>query len=227
MAFVLQNWSRASVALNTGLNANAQNGPTLFTYQHATDNIGVISGADYFADVVYELAVNDIMFINAADGFYTRRVSAVDKAAGTATVENIGLHDHVSTAITAAEFNGMYAAPKLLLPAMGANTLIALHKVVFEVEYGGAQFANGGVVAVQYGNTVNGAGHKASDDIAAAIFIGIDGDAAVGAEGLLAVGDAGDIINQGLYLSNATGAFDTGTSDMIAHIWYSVMNTAI
>lgn len=227
MAFTIQNWARQSVALNTGLDAQNENGPTLFTYQSQTDNIGTISAANYFADVAYELAVHDLIFVNASDGFFTRRVTAVNASAGTVTVENVGLFDQTSVAITAAEFNGMYAAPKLLIPAAGANTLLVLHRIVFEVEYGAAQFANGGNVAVQYSNTANGGGHAASATIAAASFTGINADAVVGAEGALAVGDAADTINEGLYLSNATAAFDTGDSDMIAHVWYSVMTTAI
>jgi len=32
-------------------------------------------------------------------------------------------------------------------------------------------------------------------------------------------------VNKGLYLSNITGAFTTGNSAMVAHIWYRIIPT--
>ena len=132
-----------------------------------------------------------------------------------------------SVTVTAAQFNGMYAAPKLLVAAGGANTLHIVHDVAYEVDFVAAQFASGGAVAVQYDSTVNGAGTAASATIAAATFNGFAADSTIGAVGALASAASTTTVNKGLYLSNATGAFTTGDSIVHVHITYSTVTTAV
>lgn len=132
---------------------------------------------------------------------------------------------YVKVSMSAAEFLGMYAAPKELVAAGGANTLHQVKQVVFEVDYGGAQFANGGVVAVQYDSTANGAGAPASATTAAAVFNAFAADGVVGAAGSLASATAANTVNKGLYLSNQTAAFITGSSTVDVHLWYSTVTT--
>lgn len=132
--------------------------------------------------------------------------------------------NYTTVAITAAQFNGMYAAPKLLVAAPGANKLIVLDKVQLLMTYGSAAYAAGGVAAVQYDSTANGAGVIASTTLAAATFqatasTGWNFNAGVVAETFTTC------VNKGLYLSNITGAFTTGDSDMVAHVWYKVIPT--
>ncbi len=145
-----------------------------------------------------------------------------DAAVTSAKVSPL-LVQYATVPITAAEFNGMYAAPKLLLAAGGANTLLSLNQIVLEATYGAAQFAAGGAVAVQYDATVHGAGPLASSAIAAASFTGIAANSVVGADASLAVATKAATVNKGLYLSNLTAAFTTGDSTFVAHIWYSVL----
>ena len=133
----------------------------------------------------------------------------------------------VTVAMTAAEFNGMYAAPKLLVAAGGANTLHVVHDVAYEVNFVSAQFAAGGAAAVQYDSTVNGAGTLASAAIAAATFNGFAADSTIGAVGALASSASTTTVNKGLYLSNLTGAFTTGDSTVNVHITYSTVTTAV
>lgn len=132
--------------------------------------------------------------------------------------------NYTTVAITAAEFNGMYAAPKLLVAAPGANRLLVLDKVDLLMTYGAANYAAGGVVAVQYDDTVNGAGVIASTTRAAADF------QAAASTGFVFNGGVvpqtfSTCVNQGLYLSNITGAFTTGDSTFVAHIWYKDIPT--
>lgn len=131
---------------------------------------------------------------------------------------------YTSVAITAAQFNGMYAAPKLLVAAGGANTLLVLDKVDLLMTYGSANYAAGGVAAVQYDSTANGAGVIASSTLSAATF------QAAASTGFVFNGGVvpqtfSTCVNKGLYLSNVTGAFTTGDSAMVAHIWYKVIST--
>lgn len=131
--------------------------------------------------------------------------------------------------LTAAQFNGMYAAPVQLIAAPGANMMISVDKVVLQMTFGSADFASGGVVAAQYGNTIHGAGTAATNTEAAADFFaaastvfqfnGISGNT-VGAL------PTANVSNAGIFLSNATGAFTTGDSTFIAKVYYKLVNLA-
>lgn len=135
---------------------------------------------------------------------------------------------YVAVPVTAAEFNGMYAAPKLLIAAGGANTLIVIERAVLAMTFVAAAYAAGGVVALQYDNTVHGAGVAASNTEAAADF------AAAASTSFAFNGVAGDTVgalpfsttvNKGIYISNATGAFTTGDGTWVMHLWYKVIPT--
>jgi len=132
---------------------------------------------------------------------------------------------YLAVPITAAEFNGMYAAPKLLVAAGGANTLIVLDKLDLLLTFGSAAFAAGGVAAVQYDSTANGAGVIASTTRAAADFFVVASTGFGFNMGVVAQTFT-TCVNKGLYLSNITGAFTTGTgSSLVAHIWYKIVPT--
>jgi hypothetical protein len=101
MAFNDSRWTRQTLAFNSGrvvTDAGPENGPAIFTYASATDNIATVTAADYFAPVVYDLAVGDLIFIDAsdADGIYL--VSAVDRDLGTISVVSYGPAGAVATA---------------------------------------------------------------------------------------------------------------------------------
>lgn len=102
MAFNDQRFTRQTLAFNSGrvtIDGPAfTNGPALFSYASATDAIATVTAADYFADVVYDLAVGDLIFIDAsdADGIYL--VDAVDRDAGTVSVVSYGPAGAVATA---------------------------------------------------------------------------------------------------------------------------------
>jgi Repeat of unknown function (DUF5907) len=139
---------------------------------------------------------------------------------------------YAAVAITAAQFNGMYAAPKLLVAAPGANKLIVLERAVLAMTFVSAAYAAGGVVAFQWDSTVHGAGQHASNTEAAADFFAAASSAFmfVGNSGNASTVDGGLVpftanVNKGLYLSNLTGAFTTGDSTWIAHLWYKIIPT--
>jgi len=180
------------------------------------------------------LAVGDVMHVhgNDANGMYV--VTSITTNVTLATYAAIGsissaqvnpnLIQYASVAITAANFNGMYAAPHLLLAAGGANTIHVLDKIRIVMTYGAAAFAGGGVAAVQFDSTANGAGVIASSTLAAAAFQ----DTASTVWSMNAgVVDApfSTCANKGLYLSNITGAFTTGDSDSVVHLWYKTIAT--
>jgi hypothetical protein len=195
------------------------------------------------------LSVNDVIYImgNDAAAMYTFTAVttavtvSVFAAAGTVGTANItdlsvttgklaadavtsakmsaDMLKYAAVAVTAAEFNGMYAAPKVLVAAGGADTLLVLDRVLLAMTYGAAAFAAGGVAHVQYAATANGAGIIASTTLAAASFQDTASTVYSFNAGVVEYPFA-TVANQGLYLSNITGAFTTGDSDFVAHVWY-------
>jgi len=136
----------------------------------------------------------------------------------------LNMLQYATVTFSAAQFNGMYAVPRELVAAGGANTLIVLDKLQLLMTYVSANYASGGVVAVQYDSTANGAGVIASSTLAAATFqaaasTGFNMNAGVVAETF------STCVNKGLFLSNVTGAFTTGDSTFVAHVWYKIVAT--
>ena len=131
---------------------------------------------------------------------------------------------YVSVTMSAAEFNGAYATPHLLLAAQGANTIISLEGAYLLMTYATTQFANGGVAAIQYDSTIHGAGVLVSTTQAAANFFDAASTALYFNPGVVKQPFT-TAVNKGLYFSNLTGAFDTGDSTFVWHIWYRVLPT--
>ena len=133
--------------------------------------------------------------------------------------------NYAAVPVSAAEFNGMYAAPKVLVAAPGANRLLVLDKLDLLMTYGSAAFAVGGVVAVQYDVTANGAGVIASTTRPAADFFATASTGFGFNMGVVAQ-TFSTCVNKSLALSNITSAFTTGTgSSFVAHIWYKNIPT--
>jgi hypothetical protein len=136
------------------------------------------------------------------------------------------LTKYAAVAITAAQFNGMYTAPKLILAAGGANTLIVVHRAILAMTFVSAAYAAGGVVGFQYDSTVHGAGVAATNTEAAADFFaaastsfqfeGVSGNT-------VAISPFTTSVNKGIYLSNLTQDFTTGDGTFVCHLWYSII----
>lgn len=313
MAFDINRFVRVTLAFNSGRITTAfnpsvtpafSNGPAVFTYASSVDALAVVDAANYFADVVYDLAVGDIIIAVASDASNMLQVNTVDRDAQTVTVVGftpsgsvdtanivngavtnakvnaaaaidfsklaaltsgnilVGSAGNVATsvtmsgdatiiasgaltiangavtsaklaatglqyttvAITAAQFNGMYATPKLLVAAPGANKILVLDKVDLLMTYVSANYAAGGVVAVQYDSTANGAGVIASTTLSAATFQAAASTGFMFNTGVVAQTFT-TCVNKGFYLSNVTGAFTTGDSTFVAHVWYKIIPT--
>lgn len=154
-------------------------------------------------------------------------------ASGAVTIANnavtsaktaLNMLQYTSVAITAAQFNGMYAAPKLLVAAPGANRMLVLDKCLLLMTYVSANYAAGGVAAIQYDSTINGAGVIASTTLSAATFQAAASTGFMFNTGVVPA-PFSTCANKGLYLSNITGAFTTGDSTFVAHVWYKDVAT--
>ncbi len=276
MVFDINRFVRQTEAMNAGqittsfnpsVTPALSNGPGMFSYASAVDNIAAIGAANYFSDVCYSLSVNDLIFAVGSDAAAYYLVAAVNRDAGTITVasafpsgvigtaninnlavttaklDNLAVTSgkiaanavgsaqlagtalqYIAVPITAAAFNGMYAAPVQLVAAGGANTIHVLDEMRLLMTYNSVAYAAGGVAAVQYAATVNGAGVIASTTLAAATFQATASNSFAFNSGVVSAPFA-TCVNQGLYLSNITGAFTTGNSAMVAHVWFRTVPT--
>ena len=216
-----------------------------FTPAGSVDTANIVDGAVTNAKVnaaaaidfskLATLASTNIL-VGSAGGVATSRAVTGDVTIGNTGVTAIGTSKvlsamisplvvkYAAVAITAAEFNGMYAAPKLLVAAGGANTMLVLHRVDLLMTYVSANYAAGGVAAIQYDSTANGAGVIASTTLSAATFQAAASTGFMFNTGVVAQ-TFSTCTNKGFYLSNVTGAFTTGDSTFVAHIYYSIVPT--
>lgn len=271
--FVLGNFTRASMAFNTGevtlQDSTISGGPGIYSYRSAVDAVATIGGANYFSEIAYDVSVADIIVVVGSDASVMLQVATVDTSVNPATITtqsftstgSVGTSNIVDAAVTtakladlnvtsgklaanavtsdkldaktvqyaavnisASDFNGMYGAPKLLVAAGGANTMVVLDKVQLLQTYGTAAFAAGGTVAVQYDSTVHGAGVIASTTAANTLFQGT-ASAGFNFNAGVVTETFATTVNKGLYLSNISAAFTTGDSTLVAHVWYKIIPT--
>ncbi len=130
---------------------------------------------------------------------------------------------YAKVAMTAAQWNGMYGAPFLLVAAPAAGSMIVVQRAVLAMTYVAAQYAVGGVVALQYDSTAHGAGPLASATLAAATVNAYAVSSDAGLAGADTSGASVAKVAKGLYISNDTAAFTTGDGTWEIHVWYEVV----
>lgn len=152
-------------------------------------------------------------------------ITATQLAANAVTGPVLALNtiQYVQIAMTAAQWNGMAAAPFQIIAAPGAGLIAQVDNVWYDMTFVSAQFANGGVVNLQYDNTATGAGVPITADTAAATITGLAASSIV-RPGLSAVAMAqATTVNKGLFMSNKTAAFITGDNTWKINVAYRVI----
>jgi hypothetical protein len=118
MAYNDQRFTRQTLAFNSGQvvldGPTDTNGPAIFSYA-SSDNIATVTAANYFAPAVYDLAIGDVLIIEASDSNGMYVVDAVNRTAGTITIVSFG---PVGTVGTANLQNGAVTAIKLASDAV-------------------------------------------------------------------------------------------------------------
>jgi hypothetical protein len=157
-------------------------------------------------------------------------ISIPDPGIATANfaLNNVGITNTVQITLNLASITGMYATPVQLIAAI-ANNSIFITSLQANYIGGSAAFTSGGIIVVQYGNSAHGAGTTATSgaSISGAGFLtggttnqyltvtGINNSASgTGA-------NSSGVINTGIFISNQTAAFATGTGgSMIITVSY-------
>ncbi len=116
--------------------------------------------------------------------------------------------------LTAANVNAGYAAPVLAI-TVPAGKYAVVRSVNLSFVYGAA-WTGGGVFALQYSNTVDGAGTLVSGTVAASAFTGLSANTIISVVGIaLASSAATTYSGVNLYFSNQTQAFAGGAGSSI------------
>jgi hypothetical protein len=126
---------------------------------------------------------------------------------------------HVSVPLTSANILAMFATPVQLIAAPAAGMNIVVQKVMFTMTTTSTAYAGGGVVEFQIGNTANGAGTATTATVAAAVVN--SGTPGVSYTTVIPVSYTGTAAT-GLFISNQTAPFTTGTGTAVCDIWYAI-----
>lgn len=140
---------------------------------------------------------------------------------GTTLRVPLNVARYASGTITAAQWNAMRAAPRAILAAPGANLIDLIDRFVLRMTFNGVQYAAGGAVILQYGNTALGAGVQAgTGTVAAATINAIAATSALAIAGFVNTTATVAAVNTAITLSNQTAPFTTGDGTWEWHCWY-------
>lgn len=216
-------------------------GPTVITLRGAgstgNDPLKVGDGSDIGLDI----QVPAVVTINSDTYGQTANSLQVSKPAGTVIFQidgsgNIAQSGVISSVqgvaqvtLSAASLIAMYTTPVAILLAPAAGVGIVVDEILFEMKATATAFTGGGIVTFQYGVTAHGAGtlvHSGSIP-ASVVNAGAAGNTltllgpATAANGTTIPNDG--TTASGLYISNATAVFATGTGTAIVTVYYSLV----
>jgi hypothetical protein len=128
-----------------------------------------------------------------------------------------------TVALAAADLIAMYTTPvQVVAPVAGFNIIV--DSVDFDITRTSTAFTGGGVVAVQYANTANGAGTATHATIAATVVTGAAGRTVTARIPVVQSDIAtASITGIGLFISNATAAFAAGTGTASVVVKYHLL----
>lgn len=193
--------------------------------------VTAIVGGVVVAPFAVALGVGAVLTANIANLAVTAAQIANATITGAKMVNNtvtstqlaLNTIQYIQVAMTAAQWNGMSAAPFQILAAPGAGLIYQVDNVWYDMAFVAAQYAAGGVTNLQYANTAVGAGVPVTADTPAATITGLAASSIV-RPGLSAVAMAqATTVNQGLFMSNKTGAFTTGDGTWKINVAYRII----
>ncbi len=227
MSFLIANWARASVSANEPITTLASSVVVgcfrEYMYQTA-DAQATVAASGYFNQntagtaVAYNGVATDIV-----TGDYVRVYSSADTSlvtyrltntAGVITSAFVGGSVTLTPTVSLTQFLAAYATPLLIAAAPGAGLVYTNVRAVMTMTYN-AQLANGGDSFIQYTSTANGAGPVASSAVSGTGIAALVASSAwaYGSGATTASPATPTVVNAGLYLTNATAPFITGTGN--------------
>ena len=148
----------------------------------------------------------------------TGGISVAHTTGNINVTQTVDLLQHATVNVSSANILAMYGAPVVLIAAPTSGKNLIIHRIMFTMVTTSTQYANGGAVYFQLGNTVHGGGTATTGTIAAGVVTAGAGTSYTIPVPVAYTGSAAT----GLYISNDTAAFITGTGTAIVDIWYSI-----
>lgn len=226
MALLIANWCRASASANepvVTLTSGVITGCFREYNYQTTDTQVVVSASGYFnagvtgAGVAYDLVTGDYINVySSADASLIKY--RVTNTSGVITVATVSGVATFNPTVSLTQFLAAYATPLLVAAAPGAGLVYTNVRAVMTFTYGSAQLANGGDSYLQYTNTANGAGPIATSSVSGTGIAALVASSAwaYGSGATTASPATPTVTNAGLYLTNATAPFITGTAATFA-----------
>jgi hypothetical protein len=136
-----------------------------------------------------------------------------------------GEQNSATLALTAAQVNTMYTTPVELLPAPGATAFYVVTQAILVNENGGTAWTSGGAITIGYSNANPGSPNALTGTVAATFLTSPTVTQAITLAGAqIASSATSALVNLGIFISNATGVFATGTGTLKVKLIYSVVN---
>lgn len=194
-------------------------------FSSSVGTANIINNAVTYAKM-QEASVGDVILANPTGSAHNYEEVTLGNGlsfTGTSLQLNPTYLQLATFSLTAAQFKGMYATPVSVLAAPAAGYVNIVDSVYMNMTYGTTQFAAGGAVGLQYGNTDHLGGQPASSTEAATDYTGAAANAIFRIDGMTNTAISSDAIATAIYISNASGAFTTGDSTFVGTIWYKTV----
>lgn len=151
-------------------------------------------------------------------GQYSSGVYTSDGVTGWFDGALIGVAAEVQTSLSAAQILAMRATPVTIVPAPGASKIILVESITLKMVRTSTQFASGGAVEYRY---TDGSGAKVTADMSSTLVTGAAGTAYASCAGVTT--ELTPVANAAVVITNATGAFTTGTGTGVVTCKYRVV----
>lgn len=185
--------------------------------QEALNAANAAGGGEVIVDATWtQLGGTDAM-IEAAS--VPAGVSIVDLRTG-------GEQTDTTVTLTAAQVNTMFTTPVELIPAPAAGSFVVVQQAILVNENGGTAWTSGGAITVGYSNANPGSPNALSGTIAATFLTSPTVKQIItlaGAQISSATESTYDAL--GIFISNATQVFATGTGTLKVRLLYTVVKS--
>jgi hypothetical protein len=132
----------------------------------------------------------------------------------------------VTVTLTAAQVNAMFTTPVELIPAPAAGSFIVVDQAILVNENGGTAWTAGGAITIGYSNANPGSPDALTGTIAAAFLTSPIVKQIITLAGAQIASAAESTVDAlGIFISNATQAFATGTGTLKIRLLYTVVKS--
>lgn len=155
-------------------------------------------------------------------------IEAAAEGAGVVIQDNRtgGEASDTTITLTAAQVNTMFTTPVALLPAPGAGSFYIVQQAIFVNENGGTAWTSGGAITIGYSNANPGSPNALSGTIAATFLTTPTVKQILTLAGVQTASAAESTLdNLGIFISNATGVFATGTGTLKVRLLYTLVKS--